>query len=117
MRSSHAGVNGVIDAVVFAPASHGVIALIAFDKAKLRLHRKGIEVERLLRRELRHHEVGIVQQQTVSAQNQVVGTRFRVDGGSQIHSKILDDGFRFRINDDSIQRLFGDVEIRFQQQR
>ena len=57
--TAHAGEDGVVNAIVFAPAAHGAVALIAFVEAPLRAHLERRKGKRLFRHQLAHNEIVI----------------------------------------------------------
>ena len=115
--AAHAGKNGVIDAVVLAPAADRVIPGIALDEPILRPHDERFEGERLAGRQLRHHEVLVVQEQAVRPQDELVRARLGIDRRAQIDPEILDRGLRLRVDDAAVERLLGNLEVRLEQQR
>ena len=114
--AAHAGEDRVIDAVVLSPAADRVVARVALDEAILRPHRERLEVERLAEPRLRDHEVPIVQQQAVRSQDQLVRARLGIDAGTEVDAEILDLRPGLRVDDAAIERLFGDLEVRLEQQ-
>ena len=70
----------------------------------------------LLELRLRDHEVPVVQQQAVRPQDELVRARLGIDARTQVDAEILDRRPGLRVDDAAIERLFGDVEVRLEQQ-
>ena len=90
--AAHVCKNGVIDAVVLAPAAHGVVPLVAFDKAILRLHEERLKREGLAGRELGDQHVLIVEQLAARAKHKFVRDGRWVDGRAEVYAEVLDGG-------------------------